>query len=380
MGLSPRGCIRYVTLCRYPCVPDEETWILFWSCNLVYELWKIFVFSSAAQNEIPTAFVVDEGWGVLTSTRDPKAAAQLGPLTSPVHQLSVFAPQTKWSCKHHAAPCSQTISPQSQQDWRELHPNLLLHLRELGRYIHNPPLDMTLVPSAVDSMSVVRSRILSARARTVDNELPGHSTKELSLCKAKPPFERRCLGDRDLARHKELRNGLGNFLLPLLCVFNLYDSISGSAQIDHNSQGRNCRGHTVWFLTISVELPAKELEQALHGRLCVGCQLHRWYADVVIEVAATHNVEFVSQPLQSSGAPQKGHHAPSCSEWEGVLLEANRLLVVRVVGCYDVPTARSCLRRAAVGRLTWGLKPPHVALSFETQPSSPLWGHLPWPL
>ena len=39
---------------------------------------------------------------------------------------------------------------------------------ELGRYIHNPPLDMTLVPSAVDSMSVVKSRILSARARTVD--------------------------------------------------------------------------------------------------------------------------------------------------------------------------------------------------------------------
>ena len=29
-----------------------------------------------------------------------------------------------------------------------------------------------------------------------------------------------------------------------------------------------------------------------------------------------------------------------------------------------VPTARSCLRRAAVDRLTWGPKPPHVALSF----------------
>ena len=67
-------------------------------------------------------------WGVLTSTRGPKAAAPQGPLTSPVHQLSVFAPQTKWSRKPRAAPCSQTTSPQSQQDWRELHPNLLLRL------------------------------------------------------------------------------------------------------------------------------------------------------------------------------------------------------------------------------------------------------------
>ena len=41
-------------------------------------------------------------------------------------------------------------------------------ISELGRYIHSPPMDMTLVKSVVDSMSVVMNRILKARARTVD--------------------------------------------------------------------------------------------------------------------------------------------------------------------------------------------------------------------
>ena len=42
--------------------------------------------------------------------------------------------------------------------------------RKLGRYTHSPPLNPTLVQSVVDSMNVVKNRILKAKARTVNTK------------------------------------------------------------------------------------------------------------------------------------------------------------------------------------------------------------------